>query len=187
MFGTTLECGIKSVKVKVKNVQGREVRRCVVVLAHEFTHDIARALGEDALALLDLLRSNAVESAIVPIDGLAALGHFIARDSAVEIGRMAGIKAKCLKSSDGDEGPTIQLEFEFSWQEDAWLFLGRNCAAVASVTLTKHQLALGEDDGALQKAGAAFRQAAERLGARITVRTGDGKESVLADARKKKN
>jgi hypothetical protein len=147
MFGTTLECGIKAVKVRVQDVQGREVRRCRVVLVHEFTADIARALGEAAVALRGHLRDNEIEKAVIPIDALAALGAFTAAGGGVEIGRLAGVKATLLKAKD-DEGPTVQLEFEFAWQEDAWLFLGRHTAAMASVVLTKRQLALAFEQGA---------------------------------------
>ncbi len=148
MFGTNLECGIKAVKVRVSDVDGRTLRRCRVVLAHEFTLEIARELGDGAVAMRTSLRTGEVEKAVMPIDGIAALGAFTARDGGIEIGRMVGIKATALAAKKDDDGPTIQLEFEFQWQEDAWLFLGRNCNATADVVLTKRQLALAIGDTA---------------------------------------
>lgn len=150
MFGTTLECGIKAVKVKAKEVDGRIVRRCRVVLAHEFTLEIARELGKDAVSLREGLRANAIEKATLPIDGIAALGALAVPGggAGVSIERLIGVKANCLKSRKDDEGPTVQLEFEFGWDENAWLFLGRHCNEVAEVVLTKRQLSLVLDAGA---------------------------------------
>jgi hypothetical protein len=142
MFGTTLECGIKAVKVRVQDVQGRIVRRCRVTLAHEFTIAIARELGENAVNLREGLRDSSIEKAVMPIDGIAALGAFTAQGGSIEIGRMVGVKATVTKSKEDEAGPTIQLEFDFAWDENAWLFLGRNCSAVADVVLTKRQLVL---------------------------------------------
>jgi hypothetical protein len=82
MFSTTLECGIKAVKVRVQDVQGRIVRRCRVTLAHEFTAAIARELGDDAVALRKGVRENVIEKAVLPIDGLAAAGAFTAAGGA---------------------------------------------------------------------------------------------------------
>lgn len=144
MYGTSLECGIKSVKVKATEVAGRWVRRCRVTLAHEFTHDIARELGEDAVALRVGLTSFSIEKAVLPIENLSALGALSVPNGGggVSIERMYGVKATCIAAKKDGEGPTIQLEFEFPWQEDAWVFLGRHCNAVADVVLTKSQLAL---------------------------------------------
>lgn len=146
MFSTSLDCGIKSVKVKAKDVDGRMVRRCVVTLAHEFTAGIARALGDDALAVRDAIRDHSVEKAVMPIDSIAAIGAFKAGDDAVEIGRMIGLKATALSAKNDDDGPTVQLEFEFVWQEDAWVFLGRHCNTVATGVLTQRQLMLAAND-----------------------------------------
>lgn len=144
MFGIDLECGIRAVKVVVKEVDGREFRRCRVTLAHEFTSDIASALGPDAEALREGLRSLAIEKATLPIEGIAAMGAFKAgRSDAVTIGRLTGCKAVCTApKGDATEGPTVQLEFEFTWDEAAWVFLGRHCNAIASVVLTQRQLSL---------------------------------------------
>lgn len=141
MFGVNLECGIKSVKVRVKDVDGRLIRRCRVVLSHEFTEDIAKALGSDARSVRDGLRSGGIEKATMPIGLISAMGVFSGPDGeAIEIGTMSGVKATGLAPKDSDAGATIQLEFDFAWQEDAWLFLGRHCSAIASVVLTQNQL-----------------------------------------------
>jgi hypothetical protein len=58
---------------------------------------------------------------------------------------MVGVKATVSKAKNDEDGPTILLEFDFAWDEDAWVWLGRNCSAVAEVVLTKRQLALAVD------------------------------------------
>jgi hypothetical protein len=144
MFGTNLECVSKAVKVKVVEYDGRVIRRCRVLLVHEFTDDIAAELGKDAKQLLKSLDNQGVSKAELPITAIAAVGAFRAPDGSagVQIGCMAGVKAVATAPKGEDEAATIQFEFEFAWQEDAWVFLGRHCAAVASVVLTKTQLAL---------------------------------------------
>lgn len=148
MFGTSLECGIKAVKVKVDGVEGRILRRCRVVLVHQFTPAIARELGKDAVALRAGLRALAIDKAVLPIGGVAALGAFTAGGETIKISRLIGVKATAIApNEDSEAGATIQLEFEFQWDEAAWGFLGRHCAAVASVVLTKRQLTLAEAEG----------------------------------------
>jgi hypothetical protein len=173
----------------VKDVQGRIVRRCRVTLAHEFTPAIARALGKDAKPLLEALREGSIEKATMPIDGLAAAGAFTAHGGGVSIGKMVGVKAVASKSSEEDSGPTIQLEFDFPWDKDAWVFLGEHCSAMADVVLTKRQLALDlqDEQDPLSDAAAAFHRSAERMGAKVSIETPDGKTTVLADHRKNKN
>lgn len=142
MFGTALTCGIKAVKVRVQDVDGRLLRRCRVTLSHEFTEDIARTLGPDAENVREGLRNHGVERAVLPIEGIAAAGGFTVRGEGVQINRLLGLKATALAPKEEDAGATIQLEFEFAWQEDAWIFLGRHCSAVADVVLHKAQLTL---------------------------------------------
>ena len=105
MFGVNLECAIKSVKVRVQDVGGRPLRRCGMVLVHEFTRDIARTLGPDAVATLAGLRSGAIEKCVMPIDKLAALGVLQAGGETIQIERMAGVKATCLPAKAEDAGP----------------------------------------------------------------------------------
>lgn len=142
MFGTNLECQIKAVKVKVTEKDGRVVRRCRVQLVHEFTSDIAHELGREAVQLRKSLADLAVLKAELPITNIAALGAFTAEGAACRIGRMVGIKAVATAPKEGEDGAQIAFEFEFAWQEDAWVFLGRYCAAVADVVLTKAQMPL---------------------------------------------
>lgn len=146
MFDVNLECGIKSVTVKVKDVDGHPMRRCRIVLTHEFTKGIARALGRDALAVLTGLESNGIAKAQLPIDALSCMGAFKAHGvevpDGVSVGSMNGIKATCQPATEDGENPSIHLEFDFAWDESAWVFLGKHCAAVADVVLTKRQTEL---------------------------------------------
>ena len=148
MFGTSLECGIRAVKVRVKDVQGRIVRRCRVTLSHEFTDAIARALGSDAKHIRAALRDGSVEKAVMPLDTMGAMGAFTAGGKGIEIGTMVGVRATATAAKEEDSGPTIQLEFDFPWDEKAWVVLGRNCSAMADVVLTKRQLSLPMAEGA---------------------------------------
>lgn len=150
MWGLSLDCGIKSVRVKTVNLkqEKRTVRRCRVILTHEFTEAIARSLGGDAVKVRDTLKSGAAEKAVLRINRIAAIGALTARDgSAVEVKHMIGVKATALACKpDDDEPPTVELAFDFDWQEDAWVFFGRYCDLIASVVLTKSQLALAHTD-----------------------------------------
>lgn len=143
LFGVDLECGIKTVNVKTEDVDGRILRRCRVTLTHEFDAAIARALGKDAQAVWQGLRGGGIKKAELPIDSIAAHGAFtsVGDGDIVAIGTMVGTKATCTQGKE-DSPPLIALEFEFAWQEDAWLFLGRNCAAMASLFLTQRQTEL---------------------------------------------
>jgi hypothetical protein len=147
MFGMHLQCGIKAVKVKAQDSGGIVFRRCIVSLVHEFTADIARDLGPEATKLRDGLRSGAIEKVTMPIDGIAAIGDFATAQDVVHVGRMCGLKA-VVSAPKEDEPPVIQFDFEFTWQEDAWAFLGRHCNSIADVVLTKRQLALMANDTA---------------------------------------
>jgi len=143
MFGVDLVCGIKAVKVRAKQVSGVWIRRCRVTLAHEFEAGIAAALGPEAKQCLIGLRNGALEKVVLPIEELAALGALKAGDQAVRIERMVGVKAIGTRGKE-EEPPIIAMEFDFDWDEAAWLFLGRHCNAEASVLLTKRQLTLYE-------------------------------------------
>ncbi len=144
MFGTNLACGIKSVNVKTQDVDGRLLRRCRVVLSHEFDSDIASAIGGSARVVREGLLNGAIDKAVLPINGLAALGVFVAAGDTVEIPRLTGVKATATKGKE-DEPPEMLLEFEFAWLETAWVFLGRHCSAIADVLLTRAQLTMEMD------------------------------------------
>lgn len=146
MFGTTLLCGIQKVAVKAKTVDGRLLRTCRVTLVHEFTFDIAREIGKEAVAVLGALKSEAVESVKMPIGELVMMGAFVGDGGeAIEVARMLGVKATGKKSKTDVGGPTIALDLEFLWDPTAWVFLGEHCNSMADVVLTKRQLALALD------------------------------------------
>lgn len=153
MFDVNLECGIRAVKVKVSETDGRVLRSCQVTLSHEFTSDIARALGGSASKVRAGLLGADINKAELPIDGLKAGGVFSGRDGeTVEIGAMLGLKAVATRPKRETDGPTIQMEFEFVWNAEAWNFLGAHCASVADVLLTRTQLGMAYEDGAPQVA-----------------------------------
>ena len=153
MFGANLECGIKSVKVKVVEHDGRVIRRCRVVLVHDFDEDIAAELGKDAKRVRESLVDGGVTKAELPIERVVAAGAFTTREAGakqfgVQVGIMVGVKAVATAAKNDADPPTIAFEFEFNWQEDAWVFLGRHCTAIADVVLTKAQGSLGFGESA---------------------------------------
>jgi hypothetical protein len=151
MFAVPIDFGIQAVKVRTKNVDGRQVRSCRVVLSHEFDDELAAALGPKAKHILKGMEDGEIESATLPIDGLAAIGAFSSpgnKKNAVRVPYMRGTKARAKAGGKEEEPPTLRLEFEFAWNKDAWVFLGEHCSAIASVVLTQTQLALAATDEA---------------------------------------
>jgi hypothetical protein len=154
LMGVDRECGIQSVKVKTKHKDKRVVRHCVLVLTQEFDDDIASALGDEAGAVLDGIRSGAIKKAELDISAVKTFAEFTApvagSPSKATIEIMVGTKAVCAPATKEDDPPSIAMTFEFSWDEKAWTFLGRRCAGVANVVLTKAQgeIDFGEGDPA---------------------------------------
>jgi hypothetical protein len=149
MFAIPIDFGIQAVKVRTKNKDGRVVRSCRVTLSHEFDEELAAALGKKARSVLQGMKDGEIETATLPIDGLAAVGAFHElreKKIAVKVPYMRGVKAKAKAGGKDEEPPTLRLEFEFAWNRDAWLFLGEHCSAMASVVLTQTQLVLTTED-----------------------------------------
>lgn len=150
MFAVPIDFGIQAVKVRTKiDKSGKVKRSCRVILAHEFDEELAGALGKKARGLLRALEEQEIESAVVPIDGLAASGEFTVatdRKQSVRIPYLRGTKAKAKAGKNEDDPPMVRLEFEFAYQTDAWAFFGEHCSSIASVVLTQTQLLLVGDD-----------------------------------------
>lgn len=141
MFELECDANLKSVKLSVREKDGVTVRRCQMVLEREFDDLIAAALGKGAKKVLSGLRDGETEKVVMPIAALACSADLRARKDKVSIGSVSGIKATGKRSPDEDEdvAPTIELEFEFTFDEAAWAFLGRNCGAVATITMQQRQ------------------------------------------------
>jgi len=108
----------------------------------EFDDLIAAALGKGAKKVLSGLRDGETEKVVMPIAELACSAELKAgKKDKVAIGSVVGIKATGKRSPEEDEdvAPTIDLEFEFTFDEAAWAFLGRNCGAVATITMQQRQ------------------------------------------------
>lgn len=124
-------------KVTVKTIQKDDIVRrvCSLTLAREFDDTLAAALGGEARKTLDGLRSRGVKDATLPIGAIVANAKLICGTQHVTIPVMKGVSAKAKISSNEEFPPSIKLEFEFDFFADAWVFLGRHCAAWADVEL----------------------------------------------------
>lgn len=142
-------------------VRDSVIKRTVkLTLAREFDLELAQALGKDAKKTLALLEVGSISEATIPIDAVVASGDLVAMGSGVRIACLRGVQAKA-KADTSDDGlpPSVKLEFEFDWVEDAWVFLGRNLSAMAEVTIKSLQLDNGIDQ----------HQPANRRGKRVSV------------------
>lgn len=161
LMGVDRECGIQSVRSKTKTKDKRVLRGIVFVLTHELDDDIARGIGDEAVAVLDGIRSGAIKKAELDISAVKAFAQFTAplvgEPSKLSIDIVVGIKAVCAPATKEDDPPSIAMAFELAWDKEAWAFLGRRLASTATVVFTKAQgeLDFGEGDPAPGASGAA--------------------------------
>lgn len=148
MIDVDFEAGIKAIKLKVKTKDGVAARTCTMVLEREFDDLIAAGLGGDARKALLSLRDHGLESCVLPLDSVDAEGKLVAPDAkSISIGALKGVKATGQAGAKSEEPPSLLLEFEFVWNEQAWVFLGRYCGGVAQVSLKARQLTLAGTGG----------------------------------------
>lgn len=133
---------IRKVGIQVKEADGCVRRICRLSLAREFDSLVAGNLGSDAKAALVGLSAHGLASATIPMDRVNGTCKLEGLDDSVTISNVRGLKAKCKSGKKDGDPPTVRLEFEFDFYEPAWAFLGRNCLAYATVTLTPAQQVL---------------------------------------------
>ena len=142
MFDIQLFAGIRAIKVKMKEKNGVVARKCAVVLEREFDEAIAAGLGGDAKRALHSLEGGGMSSCVLPIDAVDVEGKFKADADAISVGSMFGVKATAKRNESDDDidlPPSISLEFEFAWNEQAWAFFGRHCGGTATLLLKPRQ------------------------------------------------
>lgn len=142
----TIGAQISKVDGKVV-VRDSVIRRTIVLtLAREFDTVLAAALGKDAKKALALLEVGSITEATIPIDALVATGDLKALDLQCHVKELRGIEAKA-KSDTSDEGlpPIVKLKLEMDYTDDVWVFLGRNLAVHAEVSMKSLQLDNGID------------------------------------------
>jgi hypothetical protein len=139
MFETEIEAGLKGIKVKAEADGGIVVRTCTLTVVRELDSLIAAALP-GAKKVYSAIKSGDVTSCVVPTDRIVCEIQLRADREKLSIERAKGTKATC-KAGDfeKDKPPTIELEFEFTFNQDAWVFLGRHVGAMAKLTLNRSQ------------------------------------------------
>jgi hypothetical protein len=159
MFDLQLVASVKSIKVKVKKSKSNVyVRTCTAVFEREFDFEIAAALGGDAREALEALRSGGMKSCVLPMDRVNVQGTLRSSDGddTVDLAELDGVKATGVADeTEGDFPPSILLEFDFAFNEPAWVFLGKHCGSLAFLTCRRRQLDLAVDKAVkgLRKAG----------------------------------
>lgn len=155
---------LTKVELKVKEEDALVIRRCRMTLESEMDGVMAAALGKDAIIARDSVMSGGMTKVELPIDGIECEANLVGDIRQVRLPVVRGVKA-VVKGSDPiaeedekesggeddepkEQGKTapksasITLTFEFTYTDDAWLFLGRTSGAWADVHLTKSQLDL---------------------------------------------
>lgn len=138
---------LKSVSIKVTEDGPVVIRRVRIKVDRAFDEEIAEALGPDAVRVREGLATHGIEKATLPIDVIVCEGSLKAPAGTANIPRMHGMRAvgtapKSDEPDDPNGDPIIQLEFDFPFSEDVWVFLGRNVGAWAEIKLVKAQLSL---------------------------------------------
>lgn len=153
MFETQLPMAVKSVKVKLDPNDGAPIRLCTLTLACEFDSVVAGGLGGDAREALELLESGGMQSCILPIDRILVEARLVALEKAHTLKNLKGVKATA-KAGDDDKAARVELEFAFSFEKEAWCFLGEHVGIVAAVTFRKMQLELAGAERPSKRRGA---------------------------------
>src|SRR5687767_2490704 len=140
MFDNQFSAGIRGIKIKSQEKDGVYVRTCTLSLEREFDDLVAGGLGAEAKKALSCLKSGGMLKCVLPMDAVNAAGTLMSvSGEVVEIGVLRGVKATGTVDPEGDFPPTVVLEFEFMFSKEAWIFLGEQCGAAATVTLIKRQ------------------------------------------------
>lgn len=187
-----LECtaGIAKIAIKAKEDAGIVTRVVRMTLVREFDVMIARALGGDALKLLESVEMRAASKVVMPIDVLVGECRLSGeRGDDVTIKHVTGVKATGNASKKEDDEPTVELVFDFPFQLAAWDFFGQNVGARADLVFTKVQLALPGTEAPTKKSASEkkLQKAADRLaktvgkGSTVSVTT-SGKRTVIAES-----
>jgi hypothetical protein len=135
---------VRKITVLAKVKDGVMSRRCRLHLDREFDTLIAAMIGPDASKALSALQSGAMEKATFPIDNIEAKAELTAHDGAdrATLALVRGVKAIVKAPKDEGEVPSIQLIFEFPYDDGAWSFCGRNCGGMANISMKAAQLTL---------------------------------------------
>lgn len=181
MFDTEMMCQVEKVSVRVK-VDGPNVRRRMrFTLGREFDALIAAALN-DGQEIRQGIIAHSLKKATMPIDALSLRCRMVGADgTTVHLGEATGVHAdaKAGKEEEGGDSsvpPAISLVIEAPYSNEAWAFLGRNCAAFCRVTISKRQLELnlsGDAKKTREAKRAARRAKADAEHAGLTVEYSD--------------
>lgn len=139
-FDIELAAEVVKVSLRLKKLDGVEIRRCRMAFARPFDDEIAAALGDDAKKALASLKSGGMSKVVMDIEGIdaqAVLANGGGDNVTVDIIR--GEKAICTGPKDPEDPPSIRLEFDTHYHDDIWAWLGRNCGGVARIEFKNRQ------------------------------------------------
>jgi hypothetical protein len=134
---------IERVSVSVREKDGVIRRTCEITLAREFDPVIADALGSSAKRVREDVSAGELRKVVIPVDSMILAGTLKTRiggkGDQVEIPMMRGLTAVAKAGKEEDDPPSVKIDLEFDFSEEAWLFFGRNVSAYAEVTLSRLQ------------------------------------------------
>jgi hypothetical protein len=151
MFDIEVAFTIAKVIVSAKDEDGTIERTVRLTLEREFDVEAAAAIGKEANRAREALETGAMQKAVFGIGRIKARCKLVApgqgaraKPDTITIDPLLGRRATCTAGTKEDDPVTMSIEFECSYRDDVWAFLGRNCLASAMVTLTKLQLEFPE-------------------------------------------
>jgi len=140
-----LKAVITDVSAKVQDAE----RRIQLTLEREFDSQLADALN--AVPVMDLVVDGKVDSAVMAIDAVLAIGVLKAGKEKVKIPELAGVRVKAKKGKEVEDGPNepprAVLVFECKYNRDVWVFLGEALDAIAEIKISSVQPPLKLADG----------------------------------------
>jgi len=143
-----LKAVITDVSAKVQDAE----RRIQLTLEREFDTELANALN--AVPVMDLVVDGKVDSAVMAIDAVLAIGVLKAGKEKVKIPELAGVRVKAKKGKEVEDGPNepprAVLVFECKYNRDVWVFLGEALDAIAEIKISSVQPPLKLKEGEQQ-------------------------------------
>lgn len=153
MFEIETTAVIGKVTVSAKDEDGVLSRRVKIRLDREFDDEIAAQIGSEAVRALKGLANGGLAKVTMPIDGIhATLELRGASGDKAKVALATGVKAVAKGPRDDDSPPSVQLEFEFLFQDNVWAFLGRNIGGMATLSIHTVQLDLPKTAAPKEKA-----------------------------------
>lgn len=136
---------IEKVSVKLKEIDGHEIKAVEMTFGCLFEPMIARAISGEAPTVLLALENHGLDKAVIPIDAVDVRGVLrnSSTDEFVAIARLRGITATGTAGNAEDGSPPwVSLKFSALWTREAWVFLGEFHGAYVEIDLADRQTSL---------------------------------------------